>query len=144
MAQHGLHDSNPLAHANSRGQYLGIEFWASVLELLVLSFAFYLAVIENRKSFLASDVLLLFWLFSFAVTGIRFRTLVSDCPGGVSLLARPSTSLIEQAFVSARLALFLVVFVLECLRRDTRIQLDEDGHVSSLTLFARGISMLLQ
>lgn len=134
MVQHFLHYSTPHAHVTSHGQNPGIEFWASVLELIALSFAFYLAVVENRKSFLASDVLLLFWLLSFAITGVRFRTLTSDCPGGVSLLARPSSSLIEQGFVGGRLALFLVVFVLECLRRDTRIQLDEDGHVSPLTL----------
>jgi hypothetical protein len=116
--------ANPLAH-------LGIEFWASLLEVLAFCLAFHLAVIENRKSFLASNVLLLFWLFSLAINGVRLRTLIANCPGGDSLFMPtwPSTSSIEQYFVIARFVLLLVVFVLECLRRDTRIQLDEDGHV---------------
>ncbi|KAI8353036.1 P-loop containing nucleoside triphosphate hydrolase protein [Mortierella sp. GBAus27b] len=106
-------------------QHFGIESLASIIEILSLSFAFYLTVVENQKSFLASDVLLLFWLFTIAVSGIRFRTLISNCPGGTFL--QPSTSLVEQGFVGTRLVLFLIVFALECLRRDTRIQLDENG-----------------
>ncbi|KAK3818860.1 MAG: ATP-binding cassette transporter 1 [Benniella sp.] len=118
--------ANPFAH-------LGIEFWASLLELLAFCLAFHLAVIENRKSFLASNVLLLFWLFSFAINGVRLRTLIANCPGGKSLFMPtwPSTSSIEQYFVGGRFVLLLVVFVLECLRRDTRIQLDEDGYEQS-------------
>lgn len=113
---------DPSTHTVPRPQHLGIEFWASALEILALTFAFYLAVVENKKSYLASDVLLLFWLLSFAVTAVRFRTLFSSCHGGASL--------IERGFVGGRLALFLIVFVLESIRRDTRIHLDEDGHVS--------------
>ncbi|KAF9985753.1 hypothetical protein BGZ65_010009, partial [Modicella reniformis] len=115
-------------HAYSDTQYLGIEFWSSVVEAMALTFALYLSVAENKKSFLASDVLLLYWLFSFAVTGVRFRTLISNCPGGVSLSIRPSASSIEQNFVGARLGLFLAVFILECVRCDPRIQLDESRY----------------
>ncbi|KAK3825331.1 MAG: ATP-binding cassette transporter 1 [Benniella sp.] len=125
--QNPLNRSNPLTHAAPRLQHLGIEFWASTLEILVLILAFYLAVVENKKSYLASDVLLLFWLFSFAIATVRFRTLVSNCPGGTSQIL-PDASLIERGFVGTRLALFLIVFVLESIRRDTRIQLDEGDH----------------
>ncbi|KAF9193209.1 hypothetical protein BGZ51_003958 [Haplosporangium sp. Z 767] len=104
---------------------VGVEFVAGIIEVLTLAGALFLAVVENRKGFLASNVLLLFWLLSILVTAVKLRTLVSTCPGG-SILHAAKKSVVEEALVSARLVVMTMVFALECARKETRIQLGED------------------
>ncbi|KAI7818635.1 P-loop containing nucleoside triphosphate hydrolase protein [Gamsiella multidivaricata] len=96
--------------------------------MLALNLAFYLTVVENRKGYLASNVLLLFWLLCIIVTGIKFRTLVSDCPGGGSFATGIRGRLAEEGIVGARLALLFAVFALECAKKDSQIRLREDSH----------------
>ncbi|KAI1297750.1 hypothetical protein EDD11_006989 [Mortierella claussenii] len=125
--QDGLY--NPYTESNGA---LGVEFLASLAEWLALKFALVLAVTENKKSFLASNTLLLLWLLSFVVTGIKLRTLlVSICPGaslGFDLVQQTtSIHLVEQGITTARLILVLMVFVLECIRKDSRVRLGEEG-----------------
>ncbi|KAG0259962.1 hypothetical protein BG011_002238 [Mortierella polycephala] len=104
---------------------VGVEFVVGIIEALALGGALFLAVVENRKGFLASNVLLLFWLLSILVTAVKLRTLVSTCPGG-SLLHATKKNVVEEALVSAKLVIMVMVFAFECARKETRIQLGED------------------
>ncbi|KAF9948426.1 hypothetical protein BGZ72_009661 [Mortierella alpina] len=115
---------------------IGLDFVVTIVEALGFAAALYLAVISNKKSFLGSNVLLLFWLVTIIVTGIKLRTLFSSCPGGSSAILvlvdafkkHASTVAVEQVLVAAKMVVLAVVFTLECVRQDTRIQLGEGNH----------------
>ncbi|GJJ71293.1 ATP-binding cassette, subfamily C (CFTR/MRP), member 1 [Entomortierella parvispora] len=102
---------------NHKESSFGMEAASAMLEVLVLAFALALTVLENKKSFLSSNTLLVFWPLSMIATGIRLRTLVIGCP---------STSQIDTQLYGAKFALTFLVFVLECARKDAGIRLGED------------------
>ncbi|KAF8928276.1 hypothetical protein BGZ58_009765 [Dissophora ornata] len=102
-----------------RNSHVSIEFLSSVIEEAALIFALVLTIVENKKSFLSSNVLLIFWLLSSAASGAKLRTLVLGCP---------ASDFNEIALSSTKLALTLLVFALECLRKDAGIRLDEDDY----------------
>ncbi|KAF9947639.1 hypothetical protein BGZ70_002580, partial [Mortierella alpina] len=115
---------------------IGLDFVASIVEACAFALALFLAVMSNKKSFLGSNVLLLFWLITIVITGIKLRTLFSSCPGGssafLSLLGafkkHASTVMVEQVLVSAKMMALVIVLTLECIRKDTRVQLGEGIH----------------
>ncbi|KAF9429896.1 ATP-binding cassette, sub-C (CFTR MRP), member 9 [Podila epigama] len=96
---------------------VGLEFLAALVEIAALLFALGLTIVENQKSYLSSNILLVFWLASIFTTGAKLRTVVFGCP---------TSSLTDLAFVTAKLAITLLVFTLECLRKDAGIQLGQD------------------
>ncbi|KAI7828580.1 ATP-binding cassette transporter 1, partial [Gamsiella multidivaricata] len=99
--------------------HLSIEFLSAIVELGALAIAFLHTVIENRKSPFSSDVLLVFWLFLIGSTGIKLRTLALGCP--------PS-DLTTTYLTAGKLILAIVVFALECVRKDAGIRLDGDDY----------------
>ncbi|KAG0347607.1 hypothetical protein BG004_007368 [Podila humilis] len=94
----------------------GLEFLASLVEVAALVFALFLTMIENKKSFLSSDVLLLFWLATIITAGVKLRTVALSCP------ASDST---DMALVIAKISMTVLVFALECIRKDAGIQLGQ-------------------
>ncbi|KAF9912121.1 hypothetical protein BX616_010415, partial [Lobosporangium transversale] len=138
------------SHSNDSNT-VGIEFLVSLTELLGLNFALVLTVQENKRSFLASNTLLIFWLLSSLVSAIKLHTLASSCPGGDNNGINSnggffnfavfkgndhseiswSSLIVEQVIVSTRLILALLVFALECIRKDTRIQLGDESELET-------------
>ena len=102
-----------------------MEAVSAILEVLVLAFALALTILENKKSFLSSNTLLVFWPLSMIATGIRLRTLIIGCP---------SSSQIDINLYGGKLALTFLVFVLESVRKDAGIRLGEDDFVSDFFL----------
>ncbi|KAF9941830.1 hypothetical protein BGZ67_003920 [Mortierella alpina] len=98
---------------------ISLEFLSSLVEVLALVLAFVLTVIENRKSFLSSNVLLVFWLLSIASTGIKLRTLALGCAGGNTT---------ETVMYGAKITLTALIFALECIRKDAGVRLDEEDY----------------
>ncbi|KAF9327392.1 hypothetical protein BG006_009279 [Podila minutissima] len=96
---------------------VGLEFLASLVEVGALIFALALTVVENQKSYLSSNVLLVFWLASIFTTGAKLRTIALSCP------ASDSTDL---TLVIAKVAITTLVFALECVRKDAGVQLGQD------------------
>ncbi|KAF9178380.1 hypothetical protein BGZ50_007768, partial [Haplosporangium sp. Z 11] len=97
---------------------IGVEYLSSIVEDLILVFAFTLTVVENKKSFRSSNVLLIFWLLLIAITGTKFRTLTMDCP---------ASEIILNVLYGIKLFLAVFIFALECIHKDTGIRLgDED------------------
>lgn len=96
---------------------VGLEFLASLVEVGALIFALALTVVENQKSYLSSNVLLVFWLASIFTTGAKLRTVALSCP------ASDSTDL---TLVLAKVAITTLVFGLECVRKDAGVQLGQD------------------
>ncbi|KAG0313169.1 hypothetical protein BGZ99_009032 [Dissophora globulifera] len=99
--------------------HVSIEFLAAIIEIAALLFAFALAVAENRKSYLSSTVLLIFWLLSAIAAGIKVRTLVLGCP---------AADIQQMTVFGAKFFLTLLVFALECIRKDAGIRLDDDDY----------------
>ncbi|KAG0004492.1 hypothetical protein BGZ80_000819, partial [Entomortierella chlamydospora] len=96
-----------------------LESLSAVIEITSLIFALALTTIENKKSFLSSNVLLVFWLLLTINTGVKLRTLVMGCP------ASDST---DSYLYGAKLALAVFIFSLETLRKDAGIRLGEDDY----------------
>ncbi|KAG0327184.1 hypothetical protein BG000_001046 [Podila horticola] len=96
---------------------VGLEFLASLVEVGALIFALALTVVENQKSYLSSNVLLVFWLVSIFTTGAKLRTVALSCP------ASDSTDL---TLAIAKVAITTLVFALECVRKDAGVQLGQD------------------
>ncbi|KAF9285512.1 hypothetical protein BGZ68_003791 [Mortierella alpina] len=127
-------ESDPRAQQHQKDT--GLDFVVSIIEAFAFASALYLAIISNRKSFLGSNVLLLFWLITIIITGIKLRTVFSSCPGGSNEILdlvgafkkHVSTTVTEQVLVAAKMVLLAIVFTLECVRKDTRIQLGEGNH----------------
>ncbi|KAI1318942.1 hypothetical protein EDD11_005376 [Mortierella claussenii] len=94
-----------------------IEFLFSIIEVAALIFAWGLTAVENKKSFLSSNVLLVFWLLLIASTLTKLRTLALGCP---------IHNLVQVSLYGVRLALTVLVFALESMRKDAGIRLGED------------------
>ncbi|CAO3563902.1 unnamed protein product [Mortierella alpina] len=115
---------------------IGLDFVVSIVEAGAFALALFLAVMSNKKSFLGSNVLLLFWLITIIVTGVKLRTLFASCPGGSSAFLalvgafkdHASTIMVEQLLVTTKMMVLVVVLTLECIRKDIRIQLGEGIH----------------
>lgn len=107
---------------------------ASVVEVVTLIMALILTAVENEKTHLPSNVLLVYWLILAIVSGIRFRTLAMGCPVSIIHPTKPgrypsvSLLLIGAKFIDA-----ILIFILECVPREAGIRLGDDGDlVSSL------------
>ncbi|CAO3569188.1 unnamed protein product [Mortierella alpina] len=96
---------------------ISLESISSLVEVTALVLAFVLTVIENRKSFLSSNVLLIFWLLLITSTGIKLRTVAFGCTVG---------STTEITMYGAKLILTTLIFALECARKDVGVRLDEE------------------
>ncbi|KAF9100932.1 hypothetical protein BGX27_000181 [Mortierella sp. AM989] len=96
-----------------------IEFISAIIEIAFLTFALALTVVENKKNFLSSNILLVFWLLLISSTGVKLRTLVLGCPTSDS---------IETYLYAAKFALAILVFSLETIRKDAGVYLGEDDY----------------
>ncbi|KAF9359851.1 hypothetical protein BGX26_011228 [Mortierella sp. AD094] len=98
---------------------VSLEFLCAIIEIASQIFALALTIVENKKSFLSSNILLVFWLLLVSSTGAKLRTLVIGCP------ASDST---DTYLYGAKLALTVFIFSLETLRKDAGIRLGEDDY----------------
>ncbi|KAG0202488.1 hypothetical protein BGX28_005009 [Mortierella sp. GBA30] len=96
---------------------ISLEFLSSIVEVVALASAFLLTIVENRKSFLSSNVLLVFWLLVIVVTGVKLRTLTLGC------VASDST---DSTLYGTKLLLTTLIFALECVRKDAGVHLGDD------------------
>ncbi|KAF9996575.1 Multidrug resistance-associated protein 1, partial [Entomortierella chlamydospora] len=111
--------------------HIGLELLSSLLEILSLVLALALTVVENKKSYLSSNVLLVYWLFLIITSSIKLRTLTLGCPvEDLDGLGKPSKR--QQQLIigllSGKIIDAILVFSLECVHRDAGIQLGEDNY----------------
>lgn len=107
--------------------HIRIETLAGFIEIIGFMFALVLVMIENSKSFRPSNVLLVFWPLVIASTAIKLRTVMVECPIDNNTHQEDG---IEQCLVGAKLVLTMLVFALECVRKDAGIRLGDDVLVS--------------
>jgi hypothetical protein len=93
------------------------EILAAAAEIVALIFGLALTIVENKKSFLSSNVLSIYWLLSTAHTGTKLRTLALGCP---------TNDATETYLHGGKLFLLTFIFALECTRKDAGVSLDED------------------
>ncbi|KAF9356142.1 hypothetical protein BGX34_010083 [Mortierella sp. NVP85] len=93
------------------------EILAAAAEIAALIFSLALTIVENKKSFLSSNVLSIYWLLSTAHTGTKLRTLALGCP---------TNDATETYLHGGKLFLLTFIFALECTRKDAGVSLDED------------------
>ncbi|KAI1317577.1 hypothetical protein EDD11_008147 [Mortierella claussenii] len=113
----------------SKSHHLGLEFLSAILEIVSLFIALTLAFVEDRKSYLSSNVLLVYWPLLIISSGIKLRTLTMGCP--ISILhqtIRPRQHQVLVGLLSGKILDAVLVFVLECIRKDAGIQLGEDNY----------------
>ncbi|KAG0225249.1 ATP-binding cassette transporter 1 [Mortierella sp. GBAus27b] len=96
---------------------ISAEILASAVEVVAFIFGLGLTIVENKKSFLSSGVLSIYWLLSLVSTGVKLRTLVMSC----SAAGSTATNL-----YGGRLVLLAFIFALECTRKDAGISLEDD------------------
>ncbi|KAF9359131.1 hypothetical protein BGX26_000075 [Mortierella sp. AD094] len=111
--------------------HIGLESLSSLLEILSLILALALAVVENKKNYLSSNVLLVYWLFLIITSAIKLRTLTLGCPVDIlSGLGKPSKhqQQVIVGLLSGKIIDAILVFSLECVHRDAGIQLGEDNY----------------
>ncbi|KAF8934648.1 hypothetical protein BGZ52_003729 [Haplosporangium bisporale] len=100
-----------------------METVAGFIEIIGFIFALVLAMIENSTSFRSSNVLLVFWPLVIASTATKLRTVLVECP--IDNNAHQEYG-IEQCLVSAQLVLAVLIFALECVRKDAGIRLEDE------------------
>ncbi|KAG0263291.1 hypothetical protein BG011_009020 [Mortierella polycephala] len=127
-------------HGNKHGffHHVGPEFLSAALEIFTLIFAFALTLMENKKHYRSSDVLLVYWLLLIMATVIKLRTLAMGCP--TSLLniydstgsgkgrGRKRQYQAAVGLLCARIIVATVVFALECVHKDIGVQLSDDNY----------------
>ncbi|KAF8985597.1 hypothetical protein BGZ46_003292 [Entomortierella lignicola] len=101
------------------GTNASVEILSAFIEIVSLIFGLALTVVENRKSFLSSNVLSVFWLLFASSTGIKLRTLVLGCP---------ISDFTETCLYGAKLTLAILIFLLETQRKDGGIRLGENDY----------------
>ncbi|OAQ30743.1 ATP-binding cassette transporter 1 [Linnemannia elongata AG-77] len=104
---------------------IGLEFLAAIGEIVVLLLAFGLTVVENKKNYLSSNVLLVYWLLFILSSAVKLRTLTFGCP--LSILSEKEDLQVTVGLLAGKIADALLVFVLECFRKDAGIQLGDDS-----------------
>lgn len=112
---------------------IGAEILAAVVEVGALIFGLVLTTVENKKSFLSSNVLSVYWLLSLVSTGTKLRTLALGCP---------TSDATETYLYGGKLILLAFIFALECARKDAGVSLGED-HVGFPCSAGRGTKMRL-
>ncbi|KAF9375104.1 hypothetical protein CPC16_000898, partial [Podila verticillata] len=100
-----------------------METVAGFIEIIGFIFALVLAMIENSTSFRSSNVLLVFWPLVIASTATKLRTVLVECPIDNNVHQEYG---IEQCLVSAQLVLAVLIFALECVRKDAGIRLEDE------------------
>ncbi|KAF9435665.1 ATP-binding cassette, sub-C (CFTR MRP), member 9 [Entomortierella beljakovae] len=96
-----------------------VEFLSAIIEVSSLIFALVLTVVENKKSFLSSNVLLIYWLLLICTTATKLRTLALGCP---------ASDFKEITLYITKLAISFIVFLLESIGKDAGIRLGEDDY----------------
>lgn len=114
-------------HGSKQGVFhdVGLEFLAAIVEILTLVLALGLTVVENKKNYLSSNVLLVYWLLLILSSAIKLRTLTFGCP--LSILGEKRDLQITVGLLSGKIADALLVFVLECVSKDAGVQLGDDS-----------------
>ncbi|KAF9941981.1 hypothetical protein BGZ65_012859, partial [Modicella reniformis] len=102
---------------------IGLESMASIFETLTLIFALNLTVVESKKNYLSSNVLLVYWLLLFIVSSVKLRTLTMGCPLSIIHLAKPRVIALHAGKVIDA----VLIFALECVPREAGIRLDGDN-----------------
>ncbi|KAF8948965.1 hypothetical protein BGZ47_000640 [Haplosporangium gracile] len=105
--------------------HIGFEFLAAIGEIVTLFLAFGLTVVENKKNYLSSNVLLIYWLLFILSSAVKLRTLTFGCP--LSILDEKKDIQITVALLAGKIADALLVFILECFRKDAGVQLGDDS-----------------
>ncbi|KAF9583122.1 hypothetical protein BGW38_010208 [Lunasporangiospora selenospora] len=126
-------------NTDNRSDRVSLELVISAMEMAALPLAFVLTVVENQKSYRSSNVLLLFWLLLLVSSLIKLRTLTLGCApkialGSLSTFASPHDDDHGQrrdpqkrvGFLGVKALGILFVFILECLHKDSGIQLGEN------------------
>ena len=108
-------------YLGNKGAHFAIEFVSAIAEVIAIVFAMNLTVLENNKSVLSSNVLLVYWSLFIISTGVRLRTLTIGCPA-----YDPEITVMY----AGKLGLSLMVLILECVRKDRGIRLGDDDAVS--------------
>ncbi|KAF9140391.1 hypothetical protein BGX30_006561, partial [Mortierella sp. GBA39] len=104
---------------------IGLEFLAAIGEIATLILAFGLTVAENKKNYLSSNVLLVYWLLFILSSAVKLRTLTFGCP--LSILSEKKDLQVTVGLLAGKIADALLVFVLECFRKDAGVQLGDDS-----------------
>jgi hypothetical protein len=121
------------SYLDTRNYHFGFESLASVFEVVTLIMALILTAVENEKTHLPSNVLLVYWLLLAIISGIKFRTLAMGCPVSIIHPAKPeqyppvALILIGAKFIDA-----ILIFGLECVPREAGIRLGDEDLVSSI------------
>jgi len=104
---------------------------SSILEIVALVFAFALTVVESKKTFLSSSVLLVFWLLSILASGVKLRTLAMGCPSSAHAIGDEKRRHLQAVvcLLITKVVGTILVFALECVRRDAGIQLGDETYV---------------
>ncbi|KAK3829999.1 MAG: multi drug resistance-associated protein MRP [Linnemannia gamsii] len=105
--------------------HVGLEFLAAIIEIVTLVFALVLTVVENKKNYLSSNVLLVYWLLLIFSSTVKLRTLAFGCP--LSILGEKKDLQITTGLLVGKIADALLVFILECFRKDAGVQLGDDS-----------------
>ncbi|KAF9093229.1 hypothetical protein BGX29_010035 [Mortierella sp. GBA35] len=105
--------------------HIGLEFLSSVVEIVTLVLALGLTVVENKKNHLSSNVLLVYWLLLILSATVKLRTLTFGCP--LSILGEKKDHQVTVGLLAGKIADALLVFILECFRKDAGIQLGDDS-----------------
>ncbi|KAF9435675.1 hypothetical protein BGZ76_005767, partial [Entomortierella beljakovae] len=116
-------------HAVSR--HFGFEALSLLLEFISLIFALSLALVENKKNYNSSNVLLIYWLLLIIVSGIKLRTITMGCPVDVLLdPSKPSSHnhYMTVGLLSGKIISAILVFTLECMHKDAGVQLGDDNY----------------
>lgn len=99
---------------------------------MTLVLAFGLTVVEHKKNYLSSNVLLVYWLLFIFSSSIKLRTLTFGCP--LSILSDKKDLQVTVCLLTGKIADALLVFILECFSKDPGVQLGDDSFVSVLPL----------
>ncbi|KAF9112024.1 hypothetical protein BGX27_004109 [Mortierella sp. AM989] len=111
--------------------HFGLESLSSVIEIISLILALTLTIVENKKNYLSSNVLLVYWLLLIITSAIKLRTITMGCPVEIlNAFGKPSKhqQQLIVGLLSGKIIVALLVFSLECFHRDAGIQLGEDNY----------------
>ncbi|KAK3818901.1 MAG: multi drug resistance-associated protein MRP [Benniella sp.] len=112
---------------NARNYRFGFESLTSVFEIGTLIMALILTAVENEKTHLPSNVLLVYWLLLAIISGIKFRTLAMGCPVSIIHPAKPEQyPPVALILTGAKFIDAILIFGLECVPREAGIRLGDD------------------
>ncbi|KAF9191139.1 hypothetical protein BGZ51_007720 [Haplosporangium sp. Z 767] len=118
--------------------HIGPEFLSATLEIFTLIFAFALTLMENKKHYRSSDVLLVYWLLLIMATIIKLRTLTMGCSTSLFNIYGSDSSEKSRrrkrqyqatvGLLCASVVIEIGVFALECVHKDSGVQLSDDNY----------------